>query len=111
LHRHVGDADEPVRLRTPDELRQPFQHEREADGGHEQRDLRLIDERSQYAKRSIAIPSTTMTASVIPIASQKLTPRSSSDTNVSAARNTIEPCAIEHAGGLVDQHEPEPPPA
>ena len=43
--------------------------------------------------RSIAIPSTTITASVMPIASQKLTPRSSSDTNVSAARNTIAPCA------------------
>ena len=39
------------------------------------------------------MPSTTITASVTTIASQKFTPLSSSDTNVSAAKNTIAPCA------------------
>ena len=39
------------------------------------------------------IPSTTITASVITMASQKFTPFSTSETNVSAAKNTIAPCA------------------
>ena len=42
---------------------------------------------------SIAIPSTTITASVMSSASQKFTPRSTSDTKVSAAKNTIAPWA------------------
>ena len=44
-------------------------------------------------RRSIRIPSTIITASVITSASQKFTPRSTSETNVSAAKNTMAPCA------------------
>ena len=42
---------------------------------------------------SIAMPSRIIKASVITSASANGTPRSSSDTNVSAAKNTIAPCA------------------
>ena len=43
--------------------------------------------------RSVATPSSTITASVAARASQKFQPRSVSETNVSAAKNTIEPWA------------------
>ena len=43
--------------------------------------------------RSVAMPSKTMRAAVAASASQKFHPISSSDTKVSAAKNTIEPCA------------------
>ncbi len=44
-------------------------------------------------RRSIAIPSTTITASVTTSATQKFMPCSTSETKVSAAKNTIAPCA------------------
>ena len=43
--------------------------------------------------RSVTMPSSTITASVTTSASQKFQPRSSSETKVSAAKNTIAPCA------------------
>jgi flagellar motor component MotA len=51
----------------------------------------LISGRSTM--RSVSMPSTTITTSVTASASQKLTPFSTITTKVSAAKNTIEPCA------------------
>ena len=51
----------------------------------------LISGRSTM--RSVSMPSTTMAASVTASASHRFQPRSRSDTNVSAAKNTIDPCA------------------
>jgi hypothetical protein len=59
-HRFVLDAEiEPVHLRAPDALRHALEEEGQADGGHEQRDRRLVDQR-RSTTFSVAMPSTTI---------------------------------------------------
>jgi len=49
LDRLVLDADvQAAHVCAPQDLRHAFEYERKADGCHEQRDLRLIDERSKH---------------------------------------------------------------
>ena len=87
--RLVLDAElEVVRLRAPHQLRQPLDEEGEADRRHEQRDLRLVDERPQHdalGRRARARPSRRASAAN---ASQKLTPDLDRARRRSARRRT-----------------------
>jgi hypothetical protein len=96
-----------VRLRTPEELRQAFEHEGEADGRHEERDLRLVDERPQHdalggdAERDHDGEGDEQRKPEVPAALDQRHVGERGEEHHRALRE------VEHARGLVDEDEAE----
>ena len=107
LERHVGDAEvEPVHLGAPEELRRALDDVGEAERRHEQGHRRAVDQRPQHGAldaRSRAPPSRRAWRRAPPANGNAVLDQADEGQRREEHHRALR--EVEHARGLVDQHE------